>query len=203
MFKRMLGMFTSVVAGLAVVGVAWASGDDSSSGVVNATAETAASISTGVSTPTTDVTVPDSSTEAKVESSTHAHANVSGATTDASASTWTNAEGKTSTSAATPSTTATTVDSSTSTSVDDSDNRQVPDGVSTHILPSVGTVTIEVESSQLILVDVSAPGWTIERQRVEPDRIELELIGALDAKAEFEARVRNGRVDVEVEVDLD
>lgn len=79
----------------------------------------------------------------------------------------------------------------------------MPDGVSTHAIPGVGTVTIEVQAGQLILVDVSAPGWAVEREKIESDRIELELTSSLDAEAEFEARLKDGGVEVEVEVDLD
>jgi hypothetical protein len=78
----------------------------------------------------------------------------------------------------------------------------VPDGVSTHAVPGVGSVTVEVKSGRLSLVAVNAPGWKIERQRVEADRIELELVSGED-RAEFEARVNNGRMEVDVKVDSD
>lgn len=78
----------------------------------------------------------------------------------------------------------------------------MPDGVTTYQLAGVGSITIEVFEGQLYLSSVSAPGWEIEEQRVEPDRIEVELVSG-DAEAEFEARIKHGRVDVETEIDLD
>lgn len=62
---------------------------------------------------------------------------------------------------------------------------------------------MEVKAGRLILVDVSAPGWNVEREKIEGDRIELELTNTLDSEAEFEARLKDGRVEIEVEVDLD
>lgn len=193
MIKKMLGVFTSIVAALVVVGVAWAGGDDSTSTSITAASDTSATVASGVSTPSTAVTIPDSSTSTSVKAST---------STSTNASTSTSIAETTSTSAAGNSTTSTSIGSSTSTSVDDSDARQVPDGVSTHLIPGVGTVTLEVNSGQLVLVSVSAPGWKVERNKIEPDRIELEFTSGLKAEAEFDARLKNGRVEVEIEVEL-
>ncbi|HSM45404.1 MAG TPA: hypothetical protein VK969_10350 [Acidimicrobiia bacterium] len=63
-------------------------------------------------------------------------------------------------------------------------------------------MTVEVSSNQLVLVSVSAPGWHVEKKKLRPDRIELEFTAGLEAEAEFEARLNNGRVEVEIEVDL-
>lgn len=76
------------------------------------------------------------------------------------------------------------------------------DQITTHNIPGVGTVTIEVFQGVLYLSSVSAPGWDIERDKVEQDRIELEFTSG-EAEAEFEARLRAGGVDVEIEVDPD
>lgn len=191
MFKKMLGVFTSVVAGLAVVGVAWASGDDGTSTSVTAATDTSATVSSDVSTPSTAVTLPDSpSTSVSASSSTSANASTS-----------TSIAGTTSTSAAGGSTTSTSIGSSSSTSVDDSDRRGVPDGVTAHNIPGVGTVTIEVVANQLFLVNVTAPGWNVEHDKIESDRIELEFTNASDVEAEFEARINDGRVEVRIEVD--
>ena len=191
MLKKMFALFTSVIAGLAVVGVAWAGGDDDTSTSVTAASETSASVSSEVFTPSTEVTVPDASTSTSVNAST---------STSAGASTPTSTDSSTSTSIA--ATTSTSTGSSTSTSFDDSDARQAPDGIRTHIIPGVGTVTVEVSSNQLVLVSVSAPGWHVERKKLRPDRIELEFTDGLEAEAEFEARLNNGRLEVEIEVDL-
>lgn len=63
-------------------------------------------------------------------------------------------------------------------------------------------MTVEVSSGQLVLVSVSAPGWNVEEKKLRADRIELEFTAGLAAEAEFEARLNNGRVEVEIEVDL-
>lgn len=76
------------------------------------------------------------------------------------------------------------------------------DQVNTYNIPGVGTVTIEVFEGVLYLSSVSAPGWDIERDKVEPDRIELEFTSG-DDEAEFEARLRATGVDVKIEVDAD
>lgn len=172
--KKLFAVFTTIVTALAVVGVAWASGDDDTSTRVTAATQTSADVSADVSTSLQ--ALPDSSTS-----------------TSASASTSTSAGATTSTS----------TDSSTSTTADDRDARKVPDGVTTHVIPGVGTVTIEVKAGQLILVDVTAPGWNVERQRVEKDRIRLELTTLVEAEARFEARINDDRVEVRIKVDSD
>jgi hypothetical protein len=78
----------------------------------------------------------------------------------------------------------------------------VADQVTTHNIPGVGTVTIEVFEGILYLSSVSAPGWDVSRDKVEPDRIEIEFTSG-EAEAEFEARLRAGGVDVKTEVDTD
>jgi len=61
-------------------------------------------------------------------------------------------------------------------------------------------VTIEVRAGVLVLVDVSAPGWSVELEKVEKDRIEIGFrLG--EAEAKFEARIEGARVNVEIELD--
>lgn len=203
MIKKMLAVSTSIVAALAVVGVAWASGNDDTSTSVTAATETSASVSADVSTPSTEVTIPTSSPSTSVSTSSSTSADVSTSTSldDDASSTSTSIAGNTSTSAAGSAATSTSIGSSTSTSVDDSDRRAVPEGITAHTVPGVGTVTIEVFAGQLFLVNVSAPGWSVEYEKLESDRIELEFTSALDAEAEFEARIDNGRVEVRIDVD--
>jgi hypothetical protein len=204
MIKKMLAVFTSIVAGLAVVGVAWAGGDDGTSTSVTAGTEAAADVSIDDSSSSTEATLA-SSTSATVDASTSTSVeddNQSSTSTSIAATSSTSAAGSTSTSTDS-STTSTTTDSTTSTSVDDNDRNQVPDGITTHTIPRVGTVTIEVFAGQLFLVSVSAPGWSVEHDKIESDRIELEFTNELDAEAEFEARINDGRVEVRIEVDSD
>lgn len=218
MIKKMLGVFTSVIAALAVVGIAWAGTDDTTSTSVTAAGESSTSVSIDDSSSSTDATIA-SSTDATVKSSTEANVAAStGATVDSStstslddsssststslaASTSTSADSSSTTSTTVGSSTSTSVDSTTSTSTDDNDRSVVPDGVTVHTIPGVGSVTIEAALGQLILVDVTAPGWNVEFDKVESDRIELEFTSAADAEAEFEARINDGRIEVRIEVD--
>lgn len=216
MTKKLLGVFTTIVAALAVVGVAWASGDDGTSTSITATSSTSATVDDSTvdstdDTPTsTGATTVDTSTSASVDSSTSA-------TVDTSTSTSVDDNGgdrdddrdddSSTTSTSIAATTSTSIDDddddgTTSTSIDDNDRAVVPDGITTHNIPGVGAVSIEVSGGQLFLVTVSAPGWTVEHDKIEKDRIELEFTNG-DAEAEFEARISDGRVEVDVETDSD
>jgi hypothetical protein len=208
MTKKLIGVFTTIVAALAVVGVAWASGDDGTSTSVNAATETSASVSSDVSTPSTEASAPEPSTSTSVNASTSTSAEGSTSTSlddDLTSTTSTSIAATTSTSAV--GTTSTSIDdddddATTSTTVDDNDRVVVPDGITTHNIPGVGAVSIEVSGGQLFLVTVFAPGWTVEHDKIEADRIELEFTNG-EAEAEFEARINDGRVEVDVEVDSD
>ncbi len=207
MIKKMLGVFTSVIAALAVVGVAWAGTDDATSTSVTAAGETSTSVSIDDSSSSTDATIA-SSTDATVASTTGPTVDSSTSTSiddhDDDSTTSTTIDSTTSTSIDDrdddDTTTSTTTDSTTSTSFDDSDSRVVPDGVNTYQISGVGAVTIEVVAGRLVLMNVSAPGWEIEEQRVEADRVELELVSG-EAEAEFRARINNGEIEVRIEVD--
>jgi hypothetical protein len=214
MTKKLLGVFTTIVAALAVVGVAWASGDDGTSTSIMATSSTGATIEDSTVDSVDD---PPTSTGATVDTSTSASVNSSTSTSvddngddrddrdDDSSTTSTSMASTTSTS--TNGTTSTSIDdddtSTTATTIDDNDRVAVPDGITTHTIPGVGTVTIEAFAGQLFLTSVSAPGWNVEREKIEKDRIELEFTNDLDAEAEFEARIRDGRIEVRIEVDSD
>src|ERR687891_735871 len=147
MTTKLLGLFTTIVAALAVVGVAWASGDDDTPTSITATSIASTTSTSAAGTTSTSIDDDDDDT------------------------------------------------STTSTTIDDNDRVVVPDGITTHNIPGVGAVSIEVSGGQLFLVTVSAPGWTVEQDKIERDRIELEFTNG-EAEAEFEARIRDGRVEV-------
>jgi hypothetical protein len=65
----------------------------------------------------------------------------------------------------------------------------------------VGTVTVAVSGGKLVLVDVSAPGWTVEVDKQEPTEIKVEFRKG-SAEAEFEAEIEHGQLDIEVETDF-
>lgn len=186
MFRKMLGVFTAVTAALVFVGVAWATSDDSGATGSSLDASSSSSISADSST---------SSTSGAVTSTSNPNAS-SSTTSDTTVTT-----NPSTTSTSVASTTSTSTGSSTSTSSDDSET-SFEAGLSTHVIAGVGSVTVEVADGRLILISWSAPGWALERQRVEADRIELEWVLG-EAEAEFEARLENGRLRVETEHDSD
>lgn len=186
MLKKMTATFTAVVAALAVVGVSWAGTDDGTSTSVTSVGSTGSSIDDSATTVTLGPPVPvDSTPSTSVSSipSTTADDDITSTTLDDDV-------------------TSTSVASSTSTSLDDSGQPLVDDGQSTYRIPGVGTVTIAVTSGRLSLVDVSAPGWSVETEKLEIGRIELEFSSG-ESEAEFEARIEGGRIEVEIEVDSD
>ena len=206
MFRKTIATLTAVTAALLVVGVAWASGDDDTSTSVTAAGSSSITVaSTGTSLDGSTVTsLGDRSTSTSLEGTTATSLDDDGTTAtslDDDGTTSTSLGDDGTTVPTSRSTTSTSAGSSTSTSFDDSDVRP-GDGRTTHNLPGVGTVTIEVRAGALILVDVNAPGWNVELDKVEHDRIEIEFTSG-EAEAEFEARIEGARVDFEMEIDSD
>lgn len=189
MIKKVLGVLTAAVTALAVVGVAWASsGNDTSTSVTSASDDAVAG---------TSATAPDTSAPTTNQAST----STSQASTSTSIAATTSTSSDASTSTSSGATTSTSSGASTSTSLDDED-RDVPDSITTYVIPAVGSVTVEVSSGNLILVSVGAPGWAVEPDKIESDRIRLRFTSG-EAEGEFEARLDDGRVDVEIEVKSD
>ncbi|MCI0679440.1 MAG: hypothetical protein L0Z63_10420 [Actinobacteria bacterium] len=139
MTGKVLGLFATIVAALAVVGVAWASDDKASTessteASVAASAQAAATSSLGV--------------DGSVDVETEVTAAITGATV-------------TTTGDATV-----TTDDTTATSVDDDDEDDdrvgaggelIVTSAGTFQVPGVGTVTIDIAGGSLILVEVNAP----------------------------------------------
>ncbi|MFZ0015126.1 MAG: hypothetical protein WAL25_13535 [Acidimicrobiia bacterium] len=208
MLRRTIATITAAAAALLVVGVAWASGGDATSTSVTSAEATGTSLddrsSTSVS-PTSPTTTTDDSATSTVgrptSTSTSLDDRDDGDDDDRSGEDRGRRDDDTTATTITP-TTSTSIGTSSSTSHDDSTGRVPPDSRTTYDIPGVGQVTIEVVGGRLSLVDVSAPGWTIGLDKVESDRIEIELVSG-DAEARFEARVRGERVEVETEVDTD
>lgn len=210
MTKKLLGVFTAIVTALAVVGVAWAGTDAATSSSNTARTSTQAALDGSSQADSSGITAGaalDASTSATVNSSTSATVDDDD---DDDQSSTTSTSVDTSTSTSVDETTSTSADdddeqATTSTTIDDEDDDRivVPDEITTHIIPGVGSVTIEASAGQLTLVSVSAPGWDVENEKLEEDRIELEFTNELDAEAEFEARINDGRIEVRIEVDSD
>ncbi|MEE8374928.1 MAG: hypothetical protein V3S26_01230 [Acidimicrobiia bacterium] len=89
----------------------------------------------------------------------------------------------------------------TSTSIDDDDDEEMLDDQRLdYDIPGVGSITIEIVGGRLELVNISAPGWDIDIERAEADRVKVEFERGSD-EVEFEARIDHGRVKIEIELE--
>ncbi|HZD21878.1 MAG TPA: hypothetical protein VE569_00505 [Acidimicrobiia bacterium] len=180
MFQKTIAILSTLLVGLLVAGIAWAHGDDPISGSASVKTASEASVDDG-----------RAAVETESETSAHVEAESSTSTTTSSTSTSTTVDD--------PEPSSTTLDNdTTSTTVPSSERPQ--DGPTTYKIPGVGTVTIDVRAGVLVLVDVSAPGWSVELDKVEGDRIEIEFFSG-ETEAEFEIRMEGPKTEVGIEVD--
>lgn len=192
MARKMLGVFTAVAAAMLLVGVAWAGTDSAEE--LSSTEATAATISDeGVTVP---MTADDEDDDDTTSTSVHDDED----------------DDDTTTSTTIPGDTTTTSihdddedddDTTTSTSIhhDDDDEVEVfEDQRVVHDIPGVGRVTVEIIDGRLELVSVSAPGWDIEIERAQADRVEVEFERGSD-EVEFEARIDHGKIEIEIELE--
>ena len=94
-------------------------------------------------------------------------------------------------------------DDTTSTSIheDDDENHEVfEDQRVVHDIPGVGSVTVEIVDGRLELVNVLAPGWDIEVEHAEADRVEVKLRSG-SHEVEFEAEMEHGKIKIEIEIE--
>lgn len=191
MARKMLGVFTVVAAAMLLVGVAWA-GTDEVGEELSSMGATAATIpDEGVTVPTTADDVDDDDT-----TSTSVHDDEDDDTT-----TSTTIPGDTTTTSIHDDEEDDDDDTTTSTSIhhDDDDEVEVfEDQRVVYDIPGVGRVTVEIIDARLELVSVSAPGWDIEIERAEADRVEVEFERGSD-EVEFEARIDHGKIEIEIE----
>lgn len=192
MARKMLGVFTAVAAAMLLVGVAWAGTDSAEE--LSSTEATAATISDeGVTVP---MTADDEDDDDTTSTSVHDDED----------------DDDTTTSTTIPGDTTTTSihdddedddDTTTSTSIhhDDDDEVEVfEDQRVVYDIPGVGRVTVEIIDGRLELVSVSAPGWDIEIERAQADRVEVEFERGSD-EVEFEARIDHGKIEIEIELE--
>ena len=209
MLRKLLGVVTAGVAGLLLVGVAWAAGDRSGDIFSDGSQVTAA----GGSVASTDSSVVVSEpigTLATSPSAAQLGSAGTGATSTSlgnGSSTSTSMAGTSSTSTTIDTTTSTTQAGSTSTTVDDNNREEsrgpapVNTAPTSYQVGAAGTVTVQITAGQLILLSASpAPGWDVEVDRADGERVEVEFEND-GSDAEFEARVHNGELRVRVEAD--
>jgi hypothetical protein len=203
--RNTLGVFAALVLALLVVGVAWASGDDPGrSTAVTGESETSNTLSGSV------FSTPDDSTSSSIQPSTSTSDDSTATTLDDDSTSSTIDDDSTASTVDDDSTattvdddsTSTTVDDdSTSTTIDDSDDRDgtLIDATKFFAVGSAGSVVVEVRAGQLILVDVDVnSGWSYEVEKDRGDEIEIRFSN-LSIRAEFEARIHHGALEVEIE----
>jgi len=191
MYKKMIGVFTAVAAALLLVGVAWASGDNSrvdNSSSIAGSATSEASTTVSVSSDDTTTSLDD----------------------NASTSTGVEDNSRTSISLVATSCTRSTIDSTTSTSLNDDststtqdDHQTVPitTDPKTYDVDGAGTVSLQVVAGQLVLLDVGATsGWSLEVDKADAREIKVEFESG-DSDAKFEAKLDDGELRVKIERD--
>jgi len=193
MARKMFGVFTAVAAALLLVGVAWASGDrasdDSSSGSFASSGSLATSGSvTSVSSPSVSSQVTNTSLDDN--SSTSATFDDHGGTTN----TTVDDHGGT---------TNTSDDDHDDEAEDDKDETRSPAPVNSdptsYQVGGAGTVTVQIVTGQLVLIDVTATqGWSFEVDESGGRDIKIEFESG-ESEAEFEAKLRDGQIRIEVE----
>ncbi|HVR76970.1 MAG TPA: hypothetical protein VMS99_01120 [Acidimicrobiia bacterium] len=195
MARKMFGVFTAVAAALLLVGVAWASGDrasdDSSSGSFASSGSLVGSGSvTSVSSPSVSSQVTNTSLDDNSSTSTSVDSASTSSTVDNSS-------------------TSTTIDDhggTTNTTIDDhgdKDETRSPAPVNSdptsYQVGGAGTVTVQIVTGQLVLLDVTATkGWSFEVDKSGGRDIKIEFESG-ESEAEFEAKLRDGQIRIEVE----
>lgn len=216
MLRKVLGVVTTAVVGLLLVGVAWAAGDQA--GDISSSGSD--SIAADSSVASTDSSVASTAATSSVATSGTASTGTSVANTSPTSnsgsvtSTSVDDSSTTSVRLVDTSTTSTTVDTTTSTSlgddttsttVDDNDRDEsrgpapVNTAPTSYQVGAAGSVTLQIAAGRLILIDaVAASGWTAEVDRADGEEIRVEFDNG-DDTAKFEARVHNGELRIRVE----
>jgi hypothetical protein len=144
---------------------------------------------------------PDDSTSSSIQPSTSTSDDSTATTLDDDSTSSTIDDDSTATTLDDDSTSTTVDDDSTSTTLDDSDDRDgtLIDATKLFAVGSAGSVVVEVRAGQLILVDVDVnSGWSYEVEKDRGDEIEIRFSN-LSIRAEFEARIHHGALEVEIE----
>jgi len=90
---------------------------------------------------------------------------------------------------------------STSSTIDDHSTVPITTEPKSYDVNGAGSVRIQVVAGELVLLDAeAASGWSIEVDRADARDIEVEFENG-DSDAEFEAKIRDGELRVEIERD--
>jgi len=206
MFRKLIAVVTATAAAGLLVGVAWASGDEagndsrSDSIVLSASSDVSSSArqgtaaggtidrtstSGGGSTPSS---IDDRSTDNTVGSSTDVtivDRSSTSTSVDSTITTSTRGQGSS---------------SSTSSTIDDS-TVPVTTDPRTYDVEGAGSVSVQLVSGKLVLVDAQATsGWSLEVDKDDGRDIRVKFENG-DSDARFEAKIRHGAVRVEIRRD--
>lgn len=204
MFRKLIGVFTAVTAAGLLVGVAWASGDEagndsrSDSIAVSAGFDVSSSAPEGTASDGTINRPTSTSGESSTSSSIDDRSteNTVGSSTDVTIV----ERSSTSTSVDATSSTSRDEDASSST-IDDHPTVPVTTDPQTYDVGAAGTVSVQLVSGKLVLVDArAASGWSIEVDKDDGRDIKVEFEDG-DSDARFEAKIRDGEVRVEIRSD--
>ncbi len=182
-----LGAIVAVI--LLISGIAWASGvGESNSGTLSSDASISVgqSSSSSIDDNSSSTSLDDGSTSTSVDDSTTSTID------DDTTSTTVDDDN---------STTSTTIDNNTTSTIDGDDSAgAIADGARSYSVDGVAVVTVNVVAGQLQLIGVNLEaGWNADVEKQESDRIRIEFRNG-EREAEFEVRLDNGRLRVEVEV---
>lgn len=204
MSRKLIGVFTAVTAAGLLVGVAWASGDEAGNDSRSDSIAVSAGFDVSSSAPegtASDGTI-NRATSTSGESSTSS--SIGDRSTDNSVGSSTDVtvveRSSTSTSVDATSSTSRDEDASSST-IDDHPTVPVTTDPQTYDVGAAGTVSVQLVSGKLVLVDArAASGWSIEVDKDDGRDIRVEFENG-DSDARFEAKIRDGEVRVEIRSD--
>lgn len=200
MVRKMFGVFTAVAAALLLVGVAWASGDRSSDDSSSSSTDSSVTSATGSSLPESTSVTSSSIDDNSSTSTSLDNASTSSTITNSPTSTTIDDNGGS---------TSTTIDDdrgTTSTTIDDHDDKDetrspapVNSDPTSYQVGGAGTVTVQIVAGQLVLLDATATkGWSFEVDKSGGRDIKIEFESG-ESEAEFEAKLRDGQIRIEVE----
>jgi len=205
MFRKLIGVVTAVAAAGLLVGVAWASGDET--GEDSRSDSIPASVSSDVSSSATQATASGGTIDSRPSTSGTTPTSIDDRSTDTTVGSSTDVTivDRSSTSTSIDSTTSTSRDegssSSTSSTIDDHSTVPVTTEPRTYDVHGAGSVTVQLVAGKLVLVDAeAAAGWTIEVDKSDGRDIRVEFENG-DSDARFEAKIRDGEVRVEIRRD--
>jgi len=205
MFRKLIGVVTAVAAAGLLVGVAWASGDGAGTGTDSGSDSTALTASSDVPAPAPQGTASGGTIDrASPSGDTSTSSSIDDRSVDSTVGSSTDVTivDRSSTSTSVDTTTSTSRgEGSSSSTIDDHSTVPVTKDPQTYDVGAAGTVSVQLVSGKLVLVDArAASGWSLEVEKDDGRDIRVEFENG-DSDARFEAKIRDGEVRVEIRRD--